>query len=164
MPVFGAAGAVVGDQIVYIDGARATGGQPGYALHRGDWMGSLDPSSPGTVTWTTLPEHPDPALYRAASGTLGNLVLFVGGTQNPYNYDGIGYDGNPSEPIRQVLAYAPGASDWRNLAAPPIASMDHRTLGVAGGLVFLVGGMEAGQRVSSKTWYVNAQELLASIW
>lgn len=163
-PVFGATGAVVGDEMVYIDGARTTGGDPRYALSDENWVGMLDPDHPASVSWSNPPAKPAPSVYRAASGSLGNLVLFVGGSDNPYNYDGVGYDGKPSEPLRQVLAYAPGAGEWRYLAAPPIGSMDHRTLGIAGGMVFLVGGMEARQRVSSKVWYVTAQKLLATIW
>lgn len=162
-PVFGAAGSVVGDQIVYIDGAGVTGDTPPYALVEGDWVGTVT-DGPSEVSWASPPAHPEPGLYRAAAGSLGNVALFVGGTDNPYNYDGIGYDGNPSKPVRQVLAYAPGAAGWRNLAAPPIATMDHHTLGVADGTVFLVGGMEAGQKVSSKVWYVDAQQLLSTIW
>jgi hypothetical protein len=95
---------------------------------------------------------------------LGGLALFVGGTENPYNFDGVGYDGRPAEPVRQVLAYAFRASRWRNLAAPPIPTMDHRTLGIAGGKVFLVGGMEEGQRVSDKVWVAEVESLLSTIW
>jgi len=90
------------------------------------------------------------------------MAVFVGGTSNPYNYNGIGYDGEPSQPMRQVLAYIESAHEWRRLAAPPIATMDHRTLGVAGGLVFLVGGMEADQVVSDGVWYAEVDLLLGS--
>ena len=91
-----------------------------------------------------------------------NAVLFIGGSENPYNYDGIGYDGVPSDPIRQVLAYAPLTGEWRQLAAPPVGTMDHRNIGVAGGTVFLVGGMGVDQVVSDKVWYAPTEALLAS--
>ena len=42
--------------------------------------------------------------------------------------------------------------------------MDHRTLGIAGGKVFLVGGMQEGQVVSDKVWVADVQALLATIW
>lgn len=163
-PVFGHAGAMVGDHILYLDGVKTVDAQPRFALDTAAWMGSVDPQDVRTVEWTALPEHPTPGLYRAAGGSVGGLALFVGGTDHPYNYDGIGYDGEPAQPIRQVLAYAPRVGEWRNLAAPPLPSMDHRTLGVAGGMVFLVGGMEDDQRVSSKVWYTDTERLLASIW
>ncbi len=163
-PVFGHAGAVVGDHIIYVDGAVAVDDTRRFALDTAAWMGDVTSGDPSVVAWSALGEHPLPALYRAAGGSVGGLALFVGGSENPYNHDGIGYDGVPSEPIRQVLAFALRVSEWRNLAAPPIATMDHRTLGVAGGMVFLVGGMEGGQSVSSKVWYADVKELLASIW
>ncbi|MGD8322184.1 MAG: kelch repeat-containing protein [Gemmatimonadota bacterium] len=163
-PVFGHTGTVVGDEIVYVDGVRVADGDPRFALNDDDWVGRVTPDGPGAVEWSTLPPHPPPGLYRAAGGALGRLALFVGGTSNPYNYDGVGYDGTPAEPIRQVLAFAPGAGEWRTLAAPPLATMDHRNLGVAGGMVFLVGGMEAGQKVSGKVWFARADKLLATIW
>ena len=163
-PVFGHAGAVVGDHIVYVDGAVAVDDTRRFVLEPGAWMGDVTADDPSLVAWASLDDHPLPALYRAAAGSVGSLVLFVGGAEAPHGFDGIGYDGVPAEPIRQVLAFAPRAHEWRNLAAPPLATMDHRTLGVAGGMVFLVGGMEAGQAVSSKVWYADVKELLASIW
>lgn len=163
-PVFGHTGALVGDHLIYLDGAKVVEGEPRFALDTAAWIGNIDPADPRVVEWTAIPEHPMPGLYRAAGGSVGGLALFAGGTENPYNYDGIGYDGVPSEPIRQVLAYAPRAGAWRNLAAPPLPSMDHRTLGVAGGRVFLVGGMEEGQVVSGKVWMAEIERLLASIW
>ncbi|MDH4260881.1 MAG: hypothetical protein OEW16_11355 [Gammaproteobacteria bacterium] len=33
----------------------------------------------------------------------GNRFLYVGGSANPCNYDGIGYDGTPSGPESDVL-------------------------------------------------------------
>lgn len=163
-PVFGHNGTVVQDQVVYIDGVRETGEASRFVINHEDWVGTIDPDDARRIDWQPAPDHPEPSIYRAASGTLGALALFVGGTANPYNYDGIGYDGTPAEPLRQVMAYAPRAGFWRNLYAPPIASMDHRTLGVAGGNVFLVGGMEEGQRVTDKVWYADVEKLLASIW
>ena len=115
----------------------------------------MDPEAPEEIEWRPLPEHPDPALYRAAGGALGGLALFVGGTETPYNYDGEGYDGTPAEPIRQALAWVPATRSWRLLFAPPVASMDHRSLGVALGGVFLVGGMEEGREVSNKVWWAD---------
>jgi hypothetical protein len=163
-PVFGHAGAVVGDQIIYVDGAAVVDGPRRFALETVAWLGDLTPGDPSEVAWSVLGVHPAPGLFRAAGGTVGGLALFVGGSDTPYNFDGIGYDGAPAEPVRQVLAYAPRVGNWRHLAAPPLATMDHRNLGVAGGMVFLVGGMEAGQTVSGKVWHAGVKELLASIW
>lgn len=163
-PVFGHTGAVVGDAVTYIDGVRTVDGAPRYTMEAASWAGALDPVDPTRIEWTRLPPHPGPALYRAAGGVVGLLAVFVGGTDNPYNYDGVGYDGRPSDPIRQVLAYAAATGEWHRLAAPPVATMDHRNLGSAGGQVFLVGGMEAGQQVTDDVWYADVEALLATLF
>ncbi len=160
-PVFGHAGAVAADDLVYLDGAAVVEDHPRYRIAHGGWRGHIDAEG---IHWTPLEDHPGPELYRAASGTVGTFVVFVGGTENPYNYDGIGYDGVPSEPIRQVLAYSPIADEWRHLAAPPVPSMDHRNLGVTAGWVFLVGGMHAGQRVTDDVWYAPVELLLKTLF
>jgi hypothetical protein len=38
--------------------------------------------------------------------------------------------------------------------------MDHRNAGVAGGRIFVVGGMLEGQRVSDQVWLATASGLL----
>ncbi len=160
-PAFGTAGAVVGDRVVYTDGIRVRPDSRGFMIDTASWIGKVDPDDPTSIAWRRLPDHPGPAVYRAASGTLGGLALFVGGTDRPYDFDGIGFDGRPAEPLRQALSYSPASKAWRHLPAPPIATMDHRTLGVVGGTVYLVGGMETDQRVSDKVWYADIDELLA---
>jgi hypothetical protein len=160
-PVFGHTGAVAGNSIIYVDGAAVVDDDPRFAIDRSSWRGDL---SAGAIEWRSLGDHPGPVLYRGAGGTVGTLAVFLGGSENPYNYNGIGYDGNPSDPVRQVLAYSPASGEWRHLAAPPLPSMDHRNLGVAGGNVFLVGGMHEGQEVTDNVWYAAAEALLASIF
>ena len=160
-PVFGHAGGVAANAVVYVDGVAVVDASPRYVLERGTWVGRLHE---GRIDWGEATRHAGPELYRAAGGTLDSLLVFVGGSDNPYNYDGIGYDGEPSDPVRQVLAYAPTTGEWRQLAAPPIASMDHRNVGVAGGMMFLVGGMHAGQIVTSNVWYTTTEALLATVF
>jgi len=162
VPVFGHTGTVVGDVIAYADGVRTDGTDPRFVMDEASWHGDISPDAPTSIEWEPIPQHPGVPLYRAAAGAVGGLAVFVGGTSNPYNYDGIGYDGEPSEPIRQVLAYVESSHEWRRLAAPPVATMDHRTLGVAGGMVFLVGGMEEGQVVSARVWFAEVDILLGS--
>ena len=69
-PVFGHAGAVVGDTIVYIDGAykNPAGGQPKYIASDECWMGKIDRHDRLKIQWTKLPSHPGTARYRIAAG------------------------------------------------------------------------------------------------
>jgi len=160
-PVFGHAGAVVGDRVVYVDGVEVVEARTRFAIAASSWIGGIDPGDPSDIEWEAGARHPGAPLYRAGGGNVGNLAIFVGGTDNPYNYNGIGYDGTPAVPLRQVLAFDPRLHGWRRLPAPPSPSMDHRNVGVAGGRVFLVGGMHAGQIVTGGVWYAAVENLLA---
>ena len=77
-------------------------------------------------------------------------MFFVGGSDNPYNYDGLGYDGRPAEAVPGVFAFEVDERHWVELDPLETASMDHRGVLLAGGRAFLVGGMTAGQRVTSR--------------
>lgn len=161
-PVFGHTGSVVGDRVVYVDGVAVVDARPRFVIDTASWMGAIGAGPTPGVAWSALAPHPGPPLYRAAAGTDGSLALFIGGTDNPYNYKGIGYDGRPANPLHQVLAFDPVADVWTRLTAPPIATMDHRNAAIAGGSIFLVGGMVAGQSVSGRVWYADVADLLAS--
>jgi hypothetical protein len=78
------------------------------------------------------------------------LVVFAGGTDNPYNYDGVGYDGVPSEPSALAFAYDVANDSWIELADKVTATMDHRDLAVAGNSLYVIGGMTRGQRVTAR--------------
>ncbi len=149
-PAFGHAGAIAGDAIVYIDGVRTAAEQPRFRMARASYIGRIDPTDPTQIAWAELPPHPGPPLYRAAAGALGSRVVFAGGATNPYNYDGIGYDGEPSEPVDIVFAYDVIAGAWESLPAKPLASMDHRGFAVAGGRLFIVGGMLEDRRMTDR--------------
>ena len=125
-------------------------GQDVVAVEPGAWRGDIDPDDPTRITWQRLDSYPGPPLYRAAGGSHGNRVLFVGGTDNPYNYDGIGYDGVPSEPRDGFFGFDVTGNRWIDLTPLGVATMDHRSVVVADGRLFLAGGMLGGQRVTDR--------------
>ena len=150
--VFGHAGGLLGQSILVIDGARKTGTSRRYALVAQTWLGLIDPADPTEIAWRELPRHPGPALYRAAAAPCPaqGVILAAGGTDNPYNYTGLGYDGRPAEPRAAAVAFDPISATWRTL--PPLAepTMDHRGLAIVGDQAWTIGGMRAGQRVSAR--------------
>jgi hypothetical protein len=79
-----------------------------------------------------------------------NGVLFVGGSENPYNYDGIGYDRQPSEPARGALLFDIDSQGWEVLEFEGVPTMDHRGLVPFKGQWLTVGGMAADQRVTDR--------------
>lgn len=151
-PVFGHAGAIAGNTIVYLDGVRVEPSPRRFAIERSAWKGEIDPQDPTRITWMELPDHPGPALYRAAAGGAPDAgwILVAGGTHNPYNYNGIGYNGRPSEPRSEVFGYDVARGTWTRLGELPHGIMDLRGLVAAGDSLFLVGGMESGQRVTRR--------------
>jgi len=95
--VFGATGALDDDTLVLVDGVADTAGFP--LVHQ-TWAGHF---RDGGVDREELADHPGPARYRAAGGSLAGAV-FVGGADRAYNYDGRAYaDGSAAEPIGSVL-------------------------------------------------------------
>lgn len=155
-PVFGHAGGIVGNRFVIADGVAVRGrdaaGRRQFGISETAYLGVIDPADPSVIRWQALPPHPGPGLYRMAavgSERLG-LVIFAGGSPNPYNFNGIGYNGEPSEPSTLVFAYDPASGAWSELGRKPVATMDHRGLLEVGDNFYTLGGMLAGQEVSDR--------------
>jgi N-acetylneuraminic acid mutarotase len=161
-PVFGHAGAIVDDTIVYVDGVHKnpSGNQPKYVASDECWLGKINHSDPTKIEWTKLPNHPGPARYRIAAGgsEKDHAVYFAGGTDNPYNYNGVGYDGKPSEPSSMTFAFDLRTNKWetinQNTSNP---TMDHRGLVVTSQGLVIIGGMEKGQQATSRVTIVPKQ-------
>ena len=154
-PVFGHAGGLVGETILYVDGAgkNAAGNSPRFVSSNECWLGKIDRHNPAKIAWTKLPSHPGNAHFRIAAGAsaLDNKIYFAGGTDNPYDYNGIGYDGKPSEPSPVTFAFNLHANKWETLDEnTPDPTMDHRGLLVTREGLVIIGGMEKGQQVTAR--------------
>jgi N-acetylneuraminic acid mutarotase len=166
---FGGVGGVCGDQLVFMDGVADTG-QFSFDLVNRVVVGTINPNDPTDVTWEDRGPHPGAPVYRAAGWNLPDAdarLVISGGTDNPYNFDGIGYDGNPSEPLGQLWSYHPASDTYVFHDDKPVPTMDHRGFPFGGGRMWIVGGMEAGQVVTDRvsSWdpdVVTAVPALAS--
>lgn len=149
--VFGHSGSLAGQSIVVIDGAKKIPGPTRYALEPQSWLGTIDAADPTRIRWERLAAHPGPPLYRAASGPCGSRrIAFAGGTSNPYNYSGVGYDGKPSEPATGTMTFDLATKAWAT--GPAISrTMDHRGLLVRGPVGWVVGGMRPSQQVAGSS-------------
>src|SRR5439155_20053776 len=69
-PVFGHAGALLDDSIVYVDGAykNSAANSPRYIASNECWIGKIDHRDLSKIQWTKLPNHPGNARYRIADG------------------------------------------------------------------------------------------------
>ncbi len=161
-PVFGHTGAIAGNSIVYVDGVKVVAGRPPYQLEPSSWIGEIDPNSPEQVSWSRLPDHPGAGIYRGAGLSVEDWVLFLGGTDNPYNYNGVGYNGVPAVPSSRILGFDATNRTWAEMTSLPQPSMDHRNAVVVGGRVYLIGGMEADQTVTNAVYSISLEDLLGS--
>ncbi|MCU1310910.1 MAG: kelch motif protein [Candidatus Angelobacter sp.] len=155
-PVFGHAGAISGKTIVYCGGAYKNpawtnaNGKPRYLVSNECWKGIVSKQGKNIEWGQLVPPHPGNAQYRMAAATWGKRIVFTGGTDNPYNYDGIGYNGVPSQPSPTTFAWNTGTNSWETLPDNPVPTMDHRGLVPSKDGLVLVGGMEAGQKVTKR--------------
>ncbi len=159
-PVFGHSGGIVGDTIVYVDGAykNPSGANLKYIASSECWMGKITKGDITKIEWTKLPAHPGTARYRIAAGVSDKdgKIYFSGGTDNPYNYNGIGYNGQPSEPSPFTFAFNTRSGKWETINEnTPDPVMDaHELLVTRRGLI-IVGGMIKGQQVTPNVMIVK---------
>lgn len=152
--VFGHAGTVVGDTIIYIDGARTSDAKTGSPWVASDecWMGKIDRKDPKKIEWSKLPAHPGGARYRIAAGASDKdgKAYFAGGSAEVYDYDGVGLDGKPAEPSPVVFDYSVKHGAWETITdKAPKPTMDHRGMAVTSDALIIVGGMGEEQKVQA---------------
>ncbi|MDZ7588047.1 MAG: hypothetical protein U5J78_02370 [Parasphingorhabdus sp.] len=154
-PVFGHAGGIAGNSMIVAGGTAVLGlvdGKRKFGAINLAWRGEIDPANPARISWRGVKPLPGNGLYRAAAvgDNAGNRILFAGGANAAYNYDGIGYDGTPAEAAQAVFAYDLGTDKWiglGNLAAP---AMDLRGGIWHDGTLWLVGGMDQAREVTAR--------------
>jgi len=154
-PVFGHAAGIFDNNIVVIDGVKVAGikqGKRQYKMSEQSFLGKIDPLDFTKIHWQALPSHPGKAKYRAASSGSEQLnsIVFAGGSDNPYNFNGIGYNGIPSKPSNEVFSWDLKNKQWKTLEPLDKPSMDHRGLLSIEGSFYLLGGMNEKQQVSDK--------------
>lgn len=163
-PVFGHAGGIIGNQMLICDGVK---------VHRLDEKskqflpspvcakGVINPNDPTEIFWQKITHHSGTAYYRMAAASYNSLQFyFMAGSDNPYNYNGIGYNEIPSQPSGDVRMFDLKANSWTISKQAIPASMDHRAaLETPHGLVVL-GGMLVSQSVTDKiTYYKNKKRV-----
>lgn len=151
VPVFGHSGGISAEQMLICDGVKiqypAAERPREFLASDACWLGRIDSQNYRRINWRPVPAHPGAARYRmAATGDNKNRVVFAGGSVNPYNYNGIGYDGVPSEAEKSVFSYSFESGKWRTHGDLPEGTMDHRGLPNFDGWYYLIGGMQAGQK------------------
>ncbi|MDP5134416.1 Kelch repeat-containing protein [Rheinheimera baltica] len=154
-PVFGHAAAMVDNKMLVCDGVALehfADKKREYVSEPACYLGEVG-NNANVIDWRKVPHPTGTARYRMAGiNTVvdGKAVMaFIGGTTNPYNYNGIGYNTVASEPDNSVWLFSPSEKRWLN-AADTLPVMDLRGLVVIDGEVYSVGGMTDKQQVSNK--------------
>ena len=151
-PVFGHAGGIVDDQMLVCDGVKvqypADDSPRKFLASDQCWAGKIDAENHRRIHWRSVNKHPGVSLYRmAATGDSKQRVVFAGGSDNPYNFNGVGYDGVPSKAGKAVFSYSFKTGDWQQHGELGRGSMDHRGLLFSKGWYYLAGGMQEEQTV-----------------
>jgi hypothetical protein len=84
----------------------------------------------------------------AATSYNGNIYMMAG-SNNPYNYSAIGYDGKPAPASDHVWRFSGDKNEWQILSPVEVKSMDHRGLLEHSGVLYRIGGIDNSQQVSA---------------
>jgi N-acetylneuraminic acid mutarotase len=151
-PVFGHAGGLADDAIVYINGAMknpATG--PHYIASEECWIGKIDKKDPNKITWSKLPEHPGPARFGIAGGAEGKKIYFSGGSASPHDFKGMGYDGQPVDVSAVTFTYDVHGNRWETVTEDTFdARMDDRGIVSTPPGPIVMGGMVKNQAITAR--------------
>jgi N-acetylneuraminic acid mutarotase len=115
-PVFGHAGGLADDAIVYVDGAKRNpaSGSP-YVTSDECWLGKIDRKDPNKIEWSKLPLHPGPARFGIVAGAEKSRVLFTGGSASFHNFKGQDSEGKPVELSTVTFAYQVHGNRWETI-------------------------------------------------
>lgn len=153
--VFGQAGGIIGNKLLVCDGVRVDvhlNKRRSYEAEAACYRGEINPNNPSRISWFKVQHPTGISRYRMAATGLINPVsqakeiIFVGGSHNPYNYNGIGYNGKPSEPSNEIWYYNLDTNNWK-ISKTETATMDHRGLLVIDAKLLTIGGMTKNQQV-----------------
>ncbi|WP_421789643.1 Kelch repeat-containing protein [Hyphobacterium sp.] len=163
-PVFGHAAGVIGNVMLVCGGVEvvppaAEGARRTFELYDACWRGEINPGNLAEIDWTQVELEGGPR-YRAAMVGSQRLDRFMilGGTDNPYNYNGVGYNGVPSEPDPSILQIDADGTEAVQSDTEVRAMMDHRGLIEWNNGFVTLGGMEAGQEVSAAVIYSRFED------
>ena len=116
-PVFGHAGGISDETIVYVDGARKD--DSGRFIASDEcWMGKIDKKDPDKITWTKLPSHPGPGRFGivASGAEHEHRVLFSGGSATPHNFKNLDDQGKPAESSPVTFAFETHGDHWDTIS------------------------------------------------
>ncbi|HVN20871.1 MAG TPA: kelch repeat-containing protein [Dongiaceae bacterium] len=115
-PVFGHAGGIADETIVFVDGAKRDPSSGKYVTSDECWMGKIDRKDPDKIEWSKLPAHPGPGRFGIIAGAEhDHRVLFSGGTTAPHNYKFLDSEGKQAELSPVSFAFELHGNRWETI-------------------------------------------------
>lgn len=154
-PTFGHAGGIVGNKMLVCDGIAVrprSNARRTFAAKTQCFSGTIGQQNQYKIDWRIV-EHPTgESRYRmAAVGREDSAeIIFIGGSNIPYNYNGIGYNAEPATPDNRIWIFNIKSAK-RHLKASITGTMDHRGL------------IELGDRFYTIEEMVNKQTVIADL-
>jgi N-acetylneuraminic acid mutarotase len=155
--VFGHAGGIIENKMIICDGVKVVpkddkGNKRDFVSSPICLQGTIKKSNPQLIDWQAITHHSGSAYYRmAATGSIiNNSFVFAGGSDNPYNYDGVGYNKTPSKASNIIREYDNKTKKWKLHSNIIEENMDHRALLTDGSWFYILGGMISEQHVTNK--------------
>ena len=154
--VFGHAGAIINNQILICDGVKVVmnGNKKQFLPSSECGMGLINETNPLEIEWQKIAHHSGTAYYRmAAVSDYDRFMYFFAGSNNPYNYNGIGYDDMASKPSADVRIYDVKNQLWQIQRDVIPGSMDHRSALLTPVGMAILGGLGPKQEVLNRITY-----------
>jgi N-acetylneuraminic acid mutarotase len=115
-PVFGLAGGVADEAIIYVDGAmKNTGAGAPYVASDECWLGKIDKKDPSKIEWSKLSAHPGTARFGIVAGARNGKVLFSGGSPSVHNYKGLDAEGKPVDISTMTFGFDVHGNKWETI-------------------------------------------------
>ena len=151
---FGASGTIIGDTLYYHGGVSGSFGFVARTFMR---KGYINPMDPIDITWEQMDDAPGEPGYRAACGSVGNTMFWIGGAPVAYNYNGIAYDGSGGvNPSARVLHFSLHNYQYHDEVSEPYGVMDLRGIAqLSNNRWIICGGMDTNQVVSNRTFLLE---------
>jgi hypothetical protein len=154
--VFGHAGVLVGNEILFCDGVKTTiaaDGKQQFQTEAACYLGNISDKNANNISWRQVAHHGGKARTRQGAIAVDvngeTMAAFIGGSETPFHLNGVTDDGKAIEPSNAIYLYSFKQQQWLKAAPSETAVMDLRSLVLIDGEIFSIGGMLAGQQVSN---------------
>ena len=145
--VFGGCGIIEGDTIYMLGGAMF---EKFYPPSRSFYKGVINGNDPASIDWIKSGEYPGEFRYRSAAFAEGGQIIFFGGSNETYNYNGISYaEKKPVEPNQNNLVYTISTGQFSVKTGYPQVMDLRNVVRTRTGEWCVIGGMANQQKVSS---------------